>query len=206
MSDIPHIPALRRGKVYESLDKIEVKDHRTGEVKATVSQVNAGIVRKDLQRVAESRAALKSFSTERLIEICAKAGELFLNGVLPLGDKGHAQSAQDYVETLSATSGLPHVMVRRNMAKINHALTNMRTVLNGLTRGLDLTILDKGYGEQAGCPVSYYPTTNALGLVMPSNSPAVNSLWLPAIALKTPVIIKPGREEPWTPYRLIQAF
>ena len=41
---------------------------------------------------------------------------------------------------------------------------------------------------------------------MPSNSPAVNSLWLPAIALKTPVIIKPGREEPWTPYRLIQAF
>jgi len=42
--------------------------------------------------------------------------------------------------------------------------------------------------------------------VMPSNSPAVNSLWLPAIPLKIPVIIKPGREEPWTPYRLIQAF
>ena len=41
---------------------------------------------------------------------------------------------------------------------------------------------------------------------MPSNSPAVNSLWLPSIALKTPVIIKPGKEEPWTPYRLIQAF
>jgi acyl-CoA reductase-like NAD-dependent aldehyde dehydrogenase len=41
---------------------------------------------------------------------------------------------------------------------------------------------------------------------MPSNSPAVNSLWLPSIALKTPVIIKPGREEPWTPFRLIQAF
>ena len=41
---------------------------------------------------------------------------------------------------------------------------------------------------------------------MPSNSPAVNSLWLPAIALKTPVVIKPGKEEPWTPYRLIQAF
>ena len=206
MSVLPHIPALRRGRAYESLDKIEVKDHRTGEVKATVSQVNAGIVRKDLQRVTESRAALKKFSTERLIEICAKAGELFLNGALSLGDKGHAQSAQDYVETLSATSGLPHVMVRRNMAKINHALTNMRTVLNGLTRGLDLSILDKGLGEQSGTPVSYYPTTQALGLVMPSNSPAVNSLWLPAIPLKTPVIIKPGRDEPWTPLRVIQAF
>jgi acyl-CoA reductase-like NAD-dependent aldehyde dehydrogenase len=41
---------------------------------------------------------------------------------------------------------------------------------------------------------------------MPSNSPAVNALWLPAIPLKTPVALKPGREEPWTPWRLIQAF
>jgi acyl-CoA reductase-like NAD-dependent aldehyde dehydrogenase len=97
-------------------------------------------------------------------------------------------------------------MIKRNMAKVADALVNMRTVLNGLTRGLDLSVIDIGYGEQAGCPVSYYPTTNALGLVMPSNSPAVNSLWLPAVALKTPVIIKPGREEPWTPFRLIQAF
>jgi acyl-CoA reductase-like NAD-dependent aldehyde dehydrogenase len=206
MTGLPHLPALRRGKAYESLDKIEVKDHRTGQVLATVSQVNAGIVRKDLQRIAEARAVLKKFTVAQLIEISANAGELFLNGTLPFGDKGHTQSAQQYLETLSATSGLPHVMVRRNMAKIHHALTNMRTVLNGLTRGLDLTILDKGFGTQSGTPVSYYPTTQALGLVMPSNSPAVNSLWLPAIPLKTPVIIKPGREEPWTPFRLIQAF
>jgi acyl-CoA reductase-like NAD-dependent aldehyde dehydrogenase len=41
---------------------------------------------------------------------------------------------------------------------------------------------------------------------MPSNSPAVNSLWLPSIALKIPIIMKPGRDEPWTPFRLIQAF
>src|SRR4029079_11915109 len=82
----------------------------------------------------------------------------------------------------------------------------MRTVINGLTRGLPLEVIDRGYGEQNGASVSYYPTTNALGLVMPSNSPAVNSLWLPAIALKTPVVIKPGRDEPWKPYRLIQSF
>ena len=48
MSDaIPHIPALRLGRTYESLEKIEVKDHRTGEVKALVSTVNGGIVRRD---------------------------------------------------------------------------------------------------------------------------------------------------------------
>jgi hypothetical protein len=204
--NLPHIPVLRRGRPYESLDKITVVDHRTGEAKAEVSTVNAGIIRKDLQRIGESRAALKKFTVAQLIEICVKASDLFLNGTLSLGDKGHTQSPQDYIETLSLTSGLPHVMVKRNMAKIHQALANMSTVLNGLTRGLDLSIIDKGYGKQAGSPCSFYPTTQALGLVMPSNSPAVNSLWLPAIALKTPVIIKPGREEPWTPFRLIQAF
>src|SRR3954453_6061174 len=203
---LPHIPVLRRGRTYESLDKSNVINHRTGETIAQVSTVNAGIIRKDLSRIEESRAALKKFTVAQLMEISAKAGESFLNGTLPLGDKGHTQTPQQYVETLSSTSGLPHVMVRRNMNKVHQALTNMKTVLNGLTRGLDLSILDRGFGEQNGARVSYYPTTQALGLVMPSNSPAVNSLWLPAIPLGIPVIIKPGREEPWTPYRLIQAF
>ena len=206
MSSIPHIPVLRRGKAYESLDKVNVVNHRTGEAMATISQVNAGIVRRDLQRIGESRAALRKYTVQELLDISAKAADLFVNATLPLGDKGHTQSADDYVRTLSATSGLPHVMIRRTMAKIHGALTGGRTVLNGLTRGLDLGILDRGYGTHSGTPCSYYATTQALGLVMPSNSPTVNSLWLPSIALKIPVVIKPGREEPWTPFRLIQAF
>lgn len=197
---VPHIPALRRGRPYESLDQAGVADYRMGAALATVSQVNAGIVRKDLAAIGQSSAALKKLPTAALIDICALAGELFLNGTLPLG--GTMQSARQYIETLSATSGLPHVMVKRNMAKIHGALTQMKTILNGLTRGLDLSVLDAGHGGR----LSFYPATNSLGLVMPSNSPAVNSLWLPAIPLKIPVVIKPGREEPWTPYRLIQAF
>ncbi len=204
--NLPHLPVIRRGVPYRSLDSVEVLNHRTGQPMARVSQVNAGILRKDLAKIGQAREALKKFTVSELIEISSKAGEHFLNGTLPLGDEGHTQNAEDYVRTLSASSGLPFVMVRRNMVKIHYALTNIRTVLNGLTRGLPLDVIDRGFGEQSGAAVSYYPTTNALGLIMPSNSPAVNSLWLPAVALKTPVIIKPGREEPWTPYRLIQAF
>lgn len=206
MSAIPHIPALRRGKPYESLDRAEVKDFRTGQVVATVSQVNAGVLRKDLQKLDESRAALKKRSISELLEICARAGEHFLRGTLPLDQHKHVQSPDQYISTLSLTSGLPHVMVRRNMEKIHHALSNMPSILNGLTRGLDLSILDRGFGEQDGVPLCYYPVRQALGVVMPSNSPAVNSLWLPAVALKLPVMIKPGRDEPWTPFRLIQSF
>jgi acyl-CoA reductase-like NAD-dependent aldehyde dehydrogenase len=206
MTAAPHIPAIRRGKNYESLDTVEVKDYRTGEVMATVSQVNAGIIRKDLSRIAESRAALKKLTTNRLFEICGVAAEKFLKAALPPGNAEQMQSAEDYVRTLSSTSGLPHAMVRRNMQKIHDALANMKSIINGLTRGIDAAVLDSGFGEQAGAPVAFFPTTDALGLVMPSNSPAVNSLWLPAIALKIPVVIKPGRDEPWTPFRLIQAF
>lgn len=206
MDSIPHLPALRRGRSYESLDKSQLVDHSTGNALVSISQVNAGIIRKDMARIAESRAALKRFTVAQMLEICARTGEQFLNATLPLGDKGHTQTPQQYLETLSRTSGLPHNMVRRNMQKINDSLQNMREVLNGLTRGLSLDAIDKGVGEQNGSTVCFYPRTSSLGVVMPSNSPAVNSLWLPSIALKIPVIIKPGREEPWTPYRLIQAF
>ena len=203
---LPHLPALRRGRPYASLEQLNLKDCRTGEACARVSQVNAGIIRKDLARIHESRAALSRLSCDRLLEICARAAELFEKETLPLGDQGHTQSPDQYIETLSGTSGLPFVMVRRNMSKIANALANMRTILRGLTRGLDLSILDRGFGEHDGARLSFFPASPSLGLVMPSNSPAVNSLWLPAIPLKIPVVLKPGREEPWTPYRLIQSL
>jgi acyl-CoA reductase-like NAD-dependent aldehyde dehydrogenase len=197
---VPHIPALRRGRAYQSLDQSDIVHCRTGEVLATLSQVNAGLIRKDLARVSEARAALRNIPVARLLEICAQAAEEFLNATLPLG--AGTQSPLQYEESLSASSGLPRVLVRRNMAKIHSALANMGTILRGLTRGLDPAVLDQGYGGR----LCFYPASPCLGLVMPSNSPAVNSLWLPAIPLKIPVMIKPGREEPWTPYRLIQAF
>src|SRR5262249_53331811 len=71
---------------------------------------------------------------------------------------------------------------------------------------LDPRMFDNGNGQHSVTRICFYSTTDSLGLVMPSNSPGVNSLWLPAIPLKIPVILKPGRDEPWTPYRLIQAF
>jgi acyl-CoA reductase-like NAD-dependent aldehyde dehydrogenase len=34
----------------------------------------------------------------------------------------------------------------------------------------------------------------------------VHSLWIPSVPLKIPLVLKPGSAEPWTPYRIIQAF
>jgi acyl-CoA reductase-like NAD-dependent aldehyde dehydrogenase len=45
-----------------------------------------------------------------------------------------------------------------------------------------------------------------MGVILPSNSPGVHSLWIPSIALKVPLVLKPGAREPWTPYRICQAL
>ena len=95
----PHIPCLRLGDPYVSLNQIEVTDYRDGAVKATVSQVNAGVIRRDLERMDEARAALCKFSTAELIAIGAKAGEIFLNGEVQIGVDGETQSPEQYIET-----------------------------------------------------------------------------------------------------------
>ena len=201
-----HIPILRHGVPYTSLDVIRIPHHRTRETFAEMSQVNPGIIRRELrdETQAEARAALARIPFGRLLEICATAADHFLTDTLPLGDA--QQTPDDYVQQLSATTGMPHVMVRRNMTKIAGVMKEMRTVLRGLTRGLDLAVLDAGFGEHAGHSLSFYPRTQSLGVVLPSNSPGVHSLWVPAVALKTPLVLKPGSAEPWSPFRIVQAF
>src|SRR6476659_9308452 len=176
-----HLPVLRQGKPYQSMDTVEIRGVRTGAQVATVSQANAGLIRRDLRRMEAAREALRAVPAAELLAICARAGEQFMEAALPLGEDGGTQSPGEYVEALSATSGLPHALCRRNMAKIHQVLTQMPTILRGLTRGLDLGVIDRGIGEQAGVPVSFLPVTSALGVVLPSNSPGVNSLWIPAI-------------------------
>ena len=42
MSNVPHLPVLRLGRSYESLDKLEIKDHRTGEETSQTQKVLDG--------------------------------------------------------------------------------------------------------------------------------------------------------------------
>ena len=178
--------------------------YRTREPLVEVSQANVGLIRRDLRGQAEARAALAKFGVEELLAMCARAAEHFASDALPLGDS--TQTPEDYVGQVTATTGMPHVLVRRNLEKIRGVLSTMGDVLAGLTRGLDLRVLDEGFAEQGGHVLSFYPLAESLGVVLPSNSPAVHALWTPAVALKTPLVLKPGASEPWTPYRLIEAF
>ena len=201
-----HLPILRQGVQYRSLDVVTVPHYRTREPFVEISQANAGLIRRDLrpERVAAAREQLARLPFEQLIRMSAEAADHFLEDTLPVGDAD--QSPHDYVLQLSATTGMPHALVRRNMQRVAGVMRAMKTVLGGLTRGLDLSVLDTGHGEHDGHVLSFYPRTDALGVVLPSNSPGVHSLWVPAVALKIPLVLKPGSAEPWTPFRIAQAF
>ncbi|MDB5330850.1 MAG: mmsA [Phycisphaerales bacterium] len=197
-----HIPILRHGKPYESVDKIQIVHHATGEPVATVSQANAGLISRDVHRMDDG--VLEQFTVKELVAMCKKAADVFLNGSITVGDC--PQSFDDYVRDLSATTGMPHSYCRGNAKKIHRVMDEMDVILAGLTRGFDLSILDQGWGNDEGRTLSYFREGRIFGAVLPSNSPGVHSLWAPAVALKAPIVLKPGRDEPWTPLRMIQSF
>jgi len=178
--------------------------HATGLPFVEISQANVGLIRRDLLAQDQMRAALLHLPVARLLEMTRAAAPVFLNDTLPLGET--TQSPDEYVQQLSATTGMPHVMVRRNMQRLASVMENAGDILRGLTRGLDPAVLDRGFGDRDGQSVSFYPKAKALGIVLPSNSPGVHGLWIPAIALKMPLVLRPGGAEPWTPFRIIQAL
>ncbi len=200
-----HVPLLRWGKPYESLDKDPVVHFDTGEKVAEVSRAVAGMVRRDLRQANNARQVLREIPCAELIKMTQKAGELFMKAELPLGDS--SQTPDDFAKQQSSTTGLPEHMARKNMDKIAFVLSQMDRVLDALTRGLDLSILSKGHGVDAqGRLLSYQAQSPVLGLVLPSNSPGVHTLWMPVIPLQIGLVLKPGPQEPWTPYRMAQAM
>ena len=199
-----HLPVLRWGERYESLEKDEVVHFSTGEPIATVSRANGGLIQRDARKAARAREALRAIPIDGLIAMAAKAGELYANATLPMGDG--RQSPDEFVRAQSASTGLPERMCRANMKKNLFVLAEMRRILESLTRGLSLEVLSSGYGEERGVPISYQVQSPVVGLVLPSNSPGVHTLWLPIIPLQIGLVLKPGPQEPWTPYRMTEAF
>ncbi len=202
-----HLPILRWGVPYRSVSQVVTPHFRTREPFVSMSQANIGLIRRDLLKQGEARTRLQAIPYKELVAMAGRAAGHFLNDTLPLDpESGTMQSPQDYIEQVSATTGAPFSNVKRNMMKVHGVLDKVEEVLAGLTRGLDLSVLDNGYGVVNGQMLSFYARAEAMGVVLPSNSPGVHSLWAPATVMKMPLVLKPGSAEPWTPLRMIYAW
>ena len=72
-----HIPVLRRGRPYRSLELARVPHFRSREPFVEVSQANAGLVRRDLLEPSQQsmRDSLAALSMRELLEICGRAAQ-----------------------------------------------------------------------------------------------------------------------------------
>ena len=199
-----HLPVLRWGKPYRSMEVDQVGHFLTGEPIAEVSRSNGGLMQRDMRKAHRAREVLREIPTKELIARVARAGELYADAELPIGDG--TQTPDEFVRAQSGTTGIPERLCRANMKKNLFVLSEMGRILDSLTRGLDLDVLSTGYGEERGVPISYQAASPVLGLVLPSNSPGVHTLWLPVVPLQIGLVLKPGPQEPWTPYRMAEAF
>src|SRR5579862_5550980 len=121
MTHMLHIPILRHGKPYESVDKIQIVHHATGEPVAQVSMANSGLISRDVHRMDDG--VLEQFTVGELVAMCKKAADIFLNGSIRIGDT--EQTFDQYVVHLSATTGMPHGYCRSNARKIHRVLDEM---------------------------------------------------------------------------------
>jgi acyl-CoA reductase-like NAD-dependent aldehyde dehydrogenase len=199
-----HLPALRWGQPYTSIDVDRVVHFSTGEPIATVSRANGGLIQRDMRKASRARDALREIPISEIIQRVGRAGELYASAELPMGDG--SQTPDEFVRAQSGTTGLPERLCRANMKKNTFVLAEMGRILSSLTRGLDLDVLSTGHGEERGVPVSFQAESPVLGLVLPSNSPGVHTLWLAVIPLQIGLVLKPGPQEPWTPFRMAEAF
>ena len=100
---------------------------RTREPFVSMSQANLGLIRRDLLRQGEARARLQKIPFADLVAMAGRAAEHFLNDTLPLDpESGTMQTPQQYIEQVSATTGMPFSNVRRNMLKVHGVLTRSR--------------------------------------------------------------------------------
>ena len=199
-----HLPILRWGEPYTSMDVDTVVHFATGEPIAGVSRATGGMIQRDARKAQRARDVLREIPIDELIARAGRAGELYMHATLPMGDG--TQTPDQFVHAQSASTGLPERMCRANMKKNAFVLGEMRNILASLTRGLALDVLGAGHGEERGVPISYQAQSPVLGLVLPSNSPGVHTLWMPIIPMQIGLVLKPGPQEPWTPFRMTAAF
>src|SRR6478609_6937661 len=103
-----HLPILRWGQSYDSLERDDVVHFSTGEPIAAVSRANGGLIQRDARKAQRARDALRAIPIDELIARAKTAGELYMGATLPMGDG--TQSPDEFARAQSASTGLPEKM------------------------------------------------------------------------------------------------
>ncbi|MFP4116770.1 MAG: aldehyde dehydrogenase family protein [Candidatus Aenigmatarchaeota archaeon] len=187
----------RGGEDYESMDKTPLTDFREEEI-GEISQASSVILYSgDLD---ESRKggfeALREIPEEKLLQNIEEAADYFSS------DAG-GMDYDEYCRKVTSLTGLPISDVKRAGEMLEGAMRGVDETVEAQTPNQDLSLYDAFSSEGN---FVYAPEGRNLGIITPSNHPAVNALWLSGLGMKYPTMIRPSNDEPLTPKRVTDSL
>lgn len=189
----------RRGQSHNSLDTAQLLDYR-GETLARVAQTPALIISRTVADLRRAAPSPDEPLADRLQAI-ARAGQL-LEGGAPGG-----WSLQEYSRLVALATGTPVTYCAEGLLELARGMSQIDQALRWQTPGGDLTVFDsRDVQLPDGRRSAWVPVGQVLGFIAPSNHPAVHLTWVMALAMGYTVLLRPGADDPFTPWRLIHAL
>jgi hypothetical protein len=144
---------------------------------------------------------LRSLPIQSLLDILARSADVFSTG------EPDGLAAEAYVRKASLSSGLPLSITRNQTLGIYpQALRQIGGFVEVQSPSGGLEVFDTGVYEAGGIRIGLVPRGRNVGFVMPGNHPSTHFLWLLALAMKVPVVVRPSVDDLFTPYRLVMSF
>lgn len=146
----------------------------------------------------------KNYSLDNIINMFHTAGKIFVSDELYMD--GNAVGPEEHTKLVSLSTGMPIKIIRNSITLIGDLLFNIEKALKFQVPYGNLNVLKNGYYEVNNKTIGWIPNSTNLFVMLPSNHPNVNYMWIIALALGYPIIIRPSTDDPFTSYRLIKAF
>ena len=192
------VPALMgKGRDgYRSLDRQRLMGF-DGSLVAE-STITPALLVNDLRRRKPS--ALRTMPIRQILDIFARAADIFATG------EPDGLSPEAYVRSSSLTSGLPLSINRaQTLGAFPPALRMMEQFIRVQSPG-GLDVFDSHLYEAEGLRIGFTPRGSSVGFVMPGNHPSTHFMWVAALAMKMPVVVRPSSDDVFTPYRVAMSL
>jgi hypothetical protein len=148
----------------------------------------------------KTSTALRSLPIRALLDIFERAADIFASG------RPDGLEPEAYVRNASLASGLPLSIVRKQTLDLFPPALRMMDRFLRVQIPCDLEVFDRHYYDAGGVRVGFAPRGRNVGFVMPGNHPSTHLMWVCALAMKVPVVLRPSNDDLFTPYRLVTAF